>query len=197
MPRSRTHKEIYYLTELYEFLALSPHLLFSSPPWPLGLLYPRSSVGTQLYCVLDVNFQKSLKLCWVVQFVCKVTWFFHFIKHLMGFYCPMIFLGKIGYHGLPVGEPWGAELVPLAGELAGAMLVPVINQVIAQAQVLAVWEDDALVEQVAKVSCDPCPLVGPCRRVLPWCGREDKHLIVLSQCVDGLDGSWQGLHQWK
>ena len=31
-----THKEIYYLAELYEFLALSPHLLFSSPPWPLG-----------------------------------------------------------------------------------------------------------------------------------------------------------------
>ena len=28
-----THKEIYYLAELYEFLALSPHLLFSSPPW--------------------------------------------------------------------------------------------------------------------------------------------------------------------
>ena len=30
-----THKEIYYLAELYEFLALSPHLLFSSPPWLL------------------------------------------------------------------------------------------------------------------------------------------------------------------
>ena len=38
---SRTHKEIYYLAELYEFLALSPHLLFSSPPWLMGMLYPR------------------------------------------------------------------------------------------------------------------------------------------------------------
>jgi hypothetical protein len=36
-----THKEIYYLAELYEFLALSPHLLFSSPPWLMGMLYPR------------------------------------------------------------------------------------------------------------------------------------------------------------
>lgn len=35
-----THKEIYYLAELYEFLALSPHLLFSSPPWLVGLLCP-------------------------------------------------------------------------------------------------------------------------------------------------------------
>jgi hypothetical protein len=58
---------------------------------------------------------------------------------------------EVAGHLLPAGEALRAKLYPHAGKLAGAVLGSIVDEVVAIAQVLAVGNDHALLESVAKV----------------------------------------------
>ena len=69
------------------------------------------------------------------------------------------------------------------------MLAAVIYQIVPQAEVLAVREENPLVENIAQMLDDLGQFVAPCRGVFPWCGGENEHIIVLGQQVDSFDGA--------
>ena len=75
------------------------------------------------------------------------------------------------------------------------MLGPIVDEVVAIDEVLAMRQGDALLEQVAKVAGEPHDLVGPCRGVVPWSRREDIHFVVLAQRVRSLDSAGHGIHE--
>lgn len=90
-----------------------------------------------------------------------------------------------------------AKRNPFSFKFARAILAPVVYQIVALAEVLAMGDDHALVEHIVEIACHPPHLVGPCRRILSRSCGEDVQVEMLLQRMHGFDGSRHGLHLGK
>ncbi len=100
-----------------------------------------------------------------------------------------ILADQVVCHHIPVGKTVRTKLYPLAGKLACTMLCSVVNEIIAIDEVLAMRQDNAFLEEVAKVMGESLYLVAPCRRIVPGNRGEDIDLVVFTLLVRNLNGA--------
>ena len=74
----------------------------------------------------------------------------------------LLYLKQIFQNVLPSLESSGAELDPFSFEFGDSVLVAVVYEDVSFAEVLAMGDDDFLVEHVVKIFGDPDHLVAPC-----------------------------------
>ncbi len=97
----------------------------------------------------------------------------------------------------PIGKTVASELNPLAFKLACSILAAVVDEIVTLAQVFAVSDDHALVENIVKILRHPPNFVRRCGVVFPRCGGENVEVEVLLQLVHGFDGTRHGAHPGK
>ena len=71
-------------------------------------------------------------------------------------------LKQIFQNVIPGFESSGAELDPFSFEFSNSVLVSVVYEEVSLAEMLAVGDDNFLVEYIVKMSGDPDNLVAPC-----------------------------------